>query len=175
LPIAAFERAPDICAIRNGEVLTFHPYQSFDAVVRFVEEAAKDPKVLAIKMTLYRVSPTSPIAQALARAAEAGKEVSVLFELQARFDEEANITWARALEEVGAHVVYGLVGYKTHCKICLVVRQEADGIRRYCHLATGNYNVRTAVFIAIRFVHLPRIVGQDLTELFNLTGYAPQN
>ena len=120
-----------------------HPYQSFDPVTHFVEEAAKDPKVLAIKTTLYRVSPNSPIVQALLRAAEAGKEVSVLVELQARFDEEANITWARALEEVGAHVVYGLVGYKTHCKACLIVRQEADGIRRYCHLSTGNYNVRT--------------------------------
>ena len=131
-------------AIRGGDVLMFHPYQTFDAVTRFVDEAALDPKVLAIKMTLYRVSPASPIAQSLRRAAEAGKEVSVLVELQARFDEEANITWARALEEVGAHVVYGMVGYKTHCKVCLIVRQEADGIRRYCHLATGNYNVRTA-------------------------------
>jgi polyphosphate kinase len=175
VPVPAFERAPDIwSAIRSGDVLAFHPYQSFDSVVRFVEEAAKDPKVLAIKMTFYRVSPTSPIAQALARAAEAGKEVSVLVELQARFDEEANITWARALEEVGAHVVYGLVGYKTHCKVCLVVRQEADGIRRYCHLATGNYNVRTAgVYSDLGLFTCRETFGQDLTELFNLlTGYA---
>lgn len=174
VPVPAFERAADIwSAIRGGDVMAFHPYQSFDAVVRFVEEAAKDPKVLAIKMTLYRVSPTSPIAQALARAAEAGKEVSVLVELQARFDEEANITWARALEEVGAHVVYGLVGYKTHCKICLVVRQEADGIRRYCHLATGNYNVGTAgVYSDLGLFTCRESFGQDLTELFNLlTGY----
>ena len=122
-------------------------------------EAAVDPQVLAIKMTLYRVSPTSPIAQALTRAAENGKEVAVLVELQARFDEEANIRWARALEEVGAHVVYGLVGYKTHCKACLVVRQEADGIRRYCHLATGNYNVRTAGHLRrLRPVHLPGVL-----------------
>ncbi len=172
--VPAFERAADIwSAIRSGDVLTFHPYHSFDAVVRFVEEAAKDPKVLAIKMTLYRVSPASPIAQALARAAEAGKEVSVLVELQARFDEEANITWARALEEVGAHVVYGLVGYKTHCKICLIVRQESDGIRRYCHLATGNYNVRTAgIYSDVGLFTCRETFGEDLTELFNfLTGY----
>jgi polyphosphate kinase len=172
--VPAFERAADIwSAIRSGDVLTFHPYHSFDTVVRFVEEAAKDPKVLAIKMTLYRVSPTSPIAQALARAAEAGKEVSVLVELQARFDEEANITWARALEEVGAHVVYGLVGYKTHCKICLIVRQESDGIRRYCHLATGNYNVRTAgIYSDVGLFTCRGTFGEDLTELFNfLTGY----
>jgi polyphosphate kinase len=172
--VPAFDRAPDIwSAIRDGDVLIFHPYQSFDAVTRFVEEAAKDPKVLAIKMTLYRVSPASPIAQALTRAAEAGKEVSVLVELQARFDEEANITWARALEEVGAHVVYGLVGYKTHCKACLVVRQEADGIRRYCHLATGNYNVRTAaVYSDVGLFTCSESFAQDLTELFNLlTGY----
>jgi polyphosphate kinase len=174
LSLAAFDRAPDIwSAIRGGDILVFHPYQSFDAVTRFVDEAAKDPKVLAIKMTLYRVSPTSPIAQALTRAAEAGKEVSVLVELQARFDEEANITWARALEEVGAHVVYGLVGYKTHCKACLVVRQESDGIRRYCHLATGNYNARTAgVYSDLGLFTCKETFGQDLTELFNLlTGY----
>ena len=142
-------------------------------MTRFVEEAAKDPKVLAIKMTLYRVSPASPIAQALTRAAEAGKEVSVLVELQARFDEEANITWARALEKVGAHVVYGLVGYKTHCKVCLIVRQEADGIRRYCHLATGNYNARTAgVYSDLGLFTCRETFGEDLTELFNLlTGY----
>jgi polyphosphate kinase len=174
LSLTAFDRAPDIwSAIRGGDILVFHPYQSFDAVTRFVEEAAKDPKVLAIKITLYRVSPTSPIAHALTKAAEAGKEVSVLVELQARFDEEANITWARALEEVGAHVVYGLVGYKTHCKACLVVRQEADGIRRYCHLATGNYNARTAgVYSDLGLFTCKETFGQDLTELFNLlTGY----
>jgi polyphosphate kinase len=174
LPVPAFERAPDMwSAIRTGDVLVFHPYQSFEAVTRFVEEAAVDPKVLAIKMTLYRVSPTSPIAQALRRAAEAGKEVSVLVELQARFDEEANITWARALEEVGAHVVYGMVGFKTHCKVCLVVRQEADGIRRYCHLATGNYNVRTAgIYSDVGLFTCRQSFGEDLTELFNmLTGY----
>lgn len=174
LSVPAFDRAPDVwSAIRSGDVLVFHPYQSFDVVTRFVEEAAKDSKVLAIKMTLYRVSAASPIAQALTRAAEAGKEVSVLVELQARFDEEANITWARALEEVGAHVVYGMVGYKTHCKICLVVRQEADGIRRYCHLATGNYNARTAgIYSDLGLFTCREPFGQDLTELFNLlTGY----
>ena len=174
LAISALERAPDIwSAIRSGDVMVFHPYQTFDAVTRFVEEAAKDPKVLAIKMTLYRVSPASPIVQALARAAEAGKEVSVLVELQARFDEEANITWARALEKVGAHVVYGLVGYKTHCKVCLIVRQEVDGIRRYCHLATGNYNARTAsVYSDLGLFTCRKTFGEDLTELFNLlTGY----
>ncbi len=174
LPVALFDRTPDMWnAIRNGDIMVFHPYQSFDSVTHFVEEAAKDPRVLAIKMTLYRVSPNSPIAQALARAAEAGKEVSVLVELQARFDEEANITWARALEEVGAHVIYGLVGYKTHCKVCLVVRQEADGIRRYCHLSTGNYNGRTStVYSDVGLFTCRESFGEDLTELFNLlTGY----
>jgi polyphosphate kinase len=174
LPVISFERGADLWStIRNGDVMVFHPYESFDAVTRFVDEAAKDPKVLAIKMTLYRVSPTSPIAQALTRAADVGKEVAVLVELQARFDEEANITWARALEEVGAHVVYGLVGYKTHCKACLVVRQEADGIRRYCHLATGNYNVRTAgIYSDVGLFTCRETFGEDLTELFNLlTGY----
>jgi polyphosphate kinase len=172
--VPAFESAADIwSAIRAGDILVAHPYQSFDAVTRFVREAALDPKVLAIKMTLYRVSPTSPIAQALTLAAENGKEVAVLVELQARFDEEANITWARALEEVGAHVVYGLVGYKTHCKACLVVRQETDAIRRYCHLATGNYNVRTAgVYADLGLFTCRETFGEDLTELFNLlTGY----
>jgi polyphosphate kinase len=173
-PVAAFETAPDLwSAIRGGDVLVHHPYHSFDAVTRFVHEAAVDPKVLAIKMTLYRVSPASPIAQALRLAAERGKEVAVLVELQARFDEEANIRWARALEAVGAHVVYGLVGYKTHCKACLVVRQEPDGIRRYCHLATGNYNVRTAgVYGDLGMFTCRESFGEDLTELFNLlTGY----
>jgi polyphosphate kinase len=174
LPVPAFQAHPDVFgAIRAGDVLVHHPYQSFDAVVRFVREAAVDPKVLAIKMTLYRVSPTSPIAQALTVAAENGKEVAVLVELQARFDEEANIRWARALEEVGAHVVYGLVGFKTHCKACLVVRQEADGIRRYVHLATGNYNVRTGgLYTDLGLFTCRESFGEDVSELFNLvTGY----
>ena len=173
-PVPAFEAGPDLwSAIRGGDVLAHHPYHSFDAVTRFVSDAAVDPRVLAIKMTLYRVSPTSPIALALTRAAENGKEVAVLVELQARFDEEANIRWARALEEVGAHVVYGLPGYKTHCKACLVVRQEPDGIRRYCHLATGNYNVRTGgIYGDFSLFTCRESIGEDVTELFNmLTGY----
>ena len=173
-PLPAFEGAADIwSAIRAGDVLAHHPYHSFDAVTRFVSDAAEDPRVLAIKMTLYRVSPTSPIAQALTRAAENGKEVAVMVELQARFDEEANIRWARALEEVGAHVVYGLPGYKTHCKACLVVRAETDGIRRYCHLATGNYNVRTGgIYGDFSLFTCRESIGEDVTELFNmLTGY----
>ncbi len=173
-PVPAFDSAPDFwAAIREKDILVHHPYHSFDAVTRFVREAAVDPRVLAIKMTLYRVSPTSPIAQALTLAAENGKEVAVLVELRARFDEEANIRWARALEEVGAHVVYGLVGYKTHCKACLVVRQDADGIRRYCHLATGNYNVRTGgIYADLGLFTCRESFGEDLTELFNLlTGY----
>ncbi|NOT54182.1 MAG: polyphosphate kinase 1 [Deltaproteobacteria bacterium] len=175
LPVPALESGPDMwAALRAGDILVHHPYQTFRAVTHFLEEAANDPKVLAIKMTLYRVGPASPIPQVLARAAENGKEVAVLLELQARFDEEANISWARALEEVGAHVVYGIVGYKTHCKACLIVRQEADGIRRYCHLATGNYNVRTgALYGDLGLFTSRNTVGEDLTELFNLlTGYA---
>src|SRR5262245_61995700 len=173
-PVPGFEGASDVwSAIRAGDILAHHPYQSFDAVTRFVSEAARDPKVLAIKMTLYRVSPTSPIAQALTVAAENGKEVAVLVELRARFDEEANIHWARALEEVGAHVVYGIAGYKTHCKACLVVRQEADGMRRYCHLATGNYNVRTSgIYGDLGLFTAHDEIGADVTELFNMiTGY----
>ena len=173
-PVPAFERAPDIwSAIRAGDMLVHHPYQTFDAVTRFVREASVDPKVLAIKMTFYRVSPASPIAHALRTAVDHGKEVAVLVELQARFDEEANIGWARALEEVGAHVVYGVAGFKTHCKACLVVRQESDGIRRYCHLATGNYNVRTGGLYGDLGIFTSREpFGEDLTELFNLlTGY----
>jgi polyphosphate kinase len=173
-PVSAFDTAPDIwSAIRARDILVHHPYHGFDAVTRFVREAAVDPKVLAIKMTLYRVSPASPIAHALHTAVENGKEVAVLVELQARFDEEANIRWARALEEVGAHVVYGLVGFKTHCKACLIVRQEADGIRRYCHLATGNYNVRTGgIYEDLGLFTSREAFGEDLTALFNLlTGY----
>ncbi|HSE96288.1 MAG TPA: polyphosphate kinase 1 [Methylomirabilota bacterium] len=173
-PVPALDAAPDVwTAIRNGDILVHHPYQSFDVVTRFVHEAATDPRVLDISMTLYRVSPTSPIAKALTLAAESGKEVAVLVELQARFDEEANIGWARALEEVGAHVVYGLVGYKTHSKACLVVRRDPDGIRRYCHLATGNYNVRTGgTYSDLGLFTCRETFGEDLTELFNLlTGY----
>ena len=173
-PVPAFESAFDIwTAIRAGDVLVHHPYHAFDAVTRFVREAAGDPKVLAIKMTLYRVSPASPIAHALRTAVENGKEVTVLVELQARFDEEANIRWARTLEEVGAHVVYGRAGLKTHCKACLVVRQETDGLRRYCHLATGNYNVRTGgVYGDLGIFTCRDSFGEDLTALFNLlTGY----
>src|SRR5215471_6553720 len=173
-PVPALEGAADVwSAIREGDILVHHPYQPFDVVTRFVQEAATDPRVLAINMTLYRVSPTSPIAKALTLAAQTGKEVAVLVELRARFDEEANIRWAQALEEVGAHVVYGLVGYKTHCKACLIVRQEPDGIRRYCHLSTGNYNVRTAgVYGDLGLFTCRESFGQDLTALFNLlTGY----
>jgi len=173
-PVPAFESASDIwTAIRAGDVLVHHPYHAFDAVTRFVREAAVDPKVLAIKMTLYRVSPASPIAHALRTAVENGKEVTVLVELQARFDEEANIRWARTLEEVGAHVVYGRAGLKTHCKACLVVRQETDGLRRYCHLATGNYNVRTGgVYGDLGLFTCRDSFGEDLTALFNLlTGH----
>ncbi|HZN51096.1 MAG TPA: polyphosphate kinase 1 [Methylomirabilota bacterium] len=173
-PVPAFESASDIwTAIRAGDVLAHHPYHAFDAVTRFVHEAAVDPKVLAIKMTLYRVSPASPIAHALRTAVENGKEVTVLVELQARFDEEANIRWARALEAVGAHVVYGRAGLKTHCKACLVVRQDTDGLRRYCHLATGNYNVQTGgVYGDLGLFTCRDSFGDDLTALFNLlTGH----
>ena len=168
-PVPAFESAPDIwAAVRAGDVLVHHPYHAFDAVTRFVREAAVDPQVLAIKMTLYRVSPASPIAHALRTAVENGKEVAVLVELQARFDEEANIQWARALEKVGAHVTYGRAGLKTHCKACLVVRQEADGIRRYCHLGTGNYNARTGGLYGDLGLFTSRdSFGEDLTELFD--------
>ena len=173
-PVRAFDSTHDVWGVlRAGDVLVHHPYHTFDAVTRFVREAAVDPKVLAIKMTLYRVSPTSPIAQALRTAVENGKEVAVVVELQARFDEEANIQWARALEEVGAHVVYGLVGFKTHCKACLVVRQDADGIRRYCHLSTGNYNSRTGgLYSDVGLFTSRPTFGEDVSELFNLlTGY----
>jgi polyphosphate kinase len=160
--------------IRRHNILLYHPYDSFDPVVEFVREAAQDPEVLAIKQTLYRVGPNSPIVAALMDARENEKQVAVLVELKARFDEENNIVWARALEEAGVHVVYGLVGLKTHAKICLVVRHERDGIRRYVHMATGNYNDVTArVYADLGYFTCDPDLGVDLSDLFNaLTGYS---
>ncbi len=159
--------------IRQKDILVHHPYQSFDYVTRFLNEAATDPHVLAIKMTLYRIAPDSPIAAALQLAAERGKQVAALVELKARFDEDTNIAWANRLEDAGAHVIYGMAGLKTHCKVCLVVRQEKGKIRHYCHLSTGNYNERTSRTygdIGLFTAH-PRF-GEDVSNLFNvLTGY----
>ena len=173
-PVPGFEAGGDPFArIRAGDVLVHHPYESFDAVTRFVVAAAHDPDVIAIKMTLYRVSPTSRIAEALSFAAQSGKEVAVLVELRARFSEEANIAWAKRLEATGAHVVYGLVDLKTHCKAALVVRREGAVIRRYVHLGTGNYNHRTAqTYTDYGYFTAHDAFGADLTHLFNLlTGY----
>jgi polyphosphate kinase len=160
--------------LERGDVLLHHPYESFDAVISFVSRAAEDPDVLAIKQTLYRTGGQSPVVQALARAAEAGKQVTVLVELTARFDEESNIQWARKLEQAGAHVIYGIRGYKTHSKICLVVRRGRDGIRRYVHLGTGNYNDRTArLYTDFGLMTADGDIGQDASSFFNaLTGYS---
>ncbi len=161
-------------AIRRKDILMHHPYQSFEPVVRFVSSASRDPQVLAIKQTLYRVSGNSPIIAALAEAAENGKQVTVLVELKARFDEENNIVWAKKLEQSGCHVLYGLVGLKTHSKITLVVRQEEDGIRRYVHLGTGNYNDSTAKhYTDVGLFTCKESYGEDATALFNmLSGYS---
>lgn len=160
--------------IRKGDILLHHPYQTFTPVVEFIRQAARDPEVLAIKQTLYRVSGHSPIIAALAQAAENGKQVTVLVELKARFDEENNIVWARMLEKAGCHVIYGLVGLKTHSKITLVVRREEDGIRRYVHLGTGNYNDATAkLYTDVGILTCSETIGEDATAVFNmLSGYS---
>ncbi|NWF63588.1 MAG: polyphosphate kinase 1 [Chloroflexi bacterium] len=160
--------------IRTGNVLIHHPYDSFTPVVDFLNAAARDPQVLAIKQTVYRVGSNAPVVEALLEAAERGKQVAVLVELKARFDEESNIGWARALEQAGVHVVYGLVGLKTHSKIAMVVRRESDGIRRYLHLATGNYNAVTSrIYEDLGMFTCDEAMGTDATDLFNyLTGYS---
>ncbi len=162
--------------LRRREILIHRPFDSFGPIVDFLNQAAEDPNVLAIKQTLYRVGPNPPIVRALMRARENGKQVTVLVELKARFDEESNIEWARALDNAGVHVVYGLMGLKTHCKVLLVVRREREGIRRYLHLSTGNYNVITArLYTDMGLMSVNEEFGADATELFNyLTGYSKQ-
>ncbi len=170
-----FEEEEDIfTAIKKNDILISHPYHAFLPVIDFIKKASEDPNVLAIKQTLYRVGPNSPIIESLIEAAENGKQVAVLVELKARFDEENNIHWARRLEKVGVHVVYGLVGLKTHCKVALVVRREKDELRRYVHLGTGNYNTQTAkMYTDLGFFTCDEDLAADASELFNyLTGYS---